>query len=175
MTPVSHRPRVLHHPTWVGLALLALLPALSVAGENPDPILYALDQQIRLSRPQLPGLDGGPPRPVGVMVRPDGTRDEFVLNEVILRPTSEEDLQAFLTTYGGTVLRDGTPMRIAGAKAPPVPAEPSGWYLIRVDVQRSSLQDLAPKALRSPGAPTSTVRWAPAGRWRPRCPRACTR
>ena len=111
---------------------------------------YSIDENLQPSVQQLPGIRGGPPREVGVIVNPDGTRDEFVVNEVAFRPQSQEELESFLTTYNGTVLDDGKPLIIPGAESPPpenitsnITSESSGWYLIRVDPQRSSLDDLS--------------------------------
>lgn len=106
-----------------------------------EPFVYSIDPAVQPSRPSLPGLDGGPPRPVGVVVGPDGQRDEFVANEVVLRPHSPAASQAFLDRYGGVVLRDGRPLLLPGKSA--AAATSSGWYLVRVDPARSALDDLA--------------------------------
>jgi Subtilase family len=101
---------------------------------------YSIDTRIRPSVPQLPGLRGRPSRPVGVMIGPGPTRDEFVLNEVIVHPSSNTDLVGFLTRYNGTILSDGTPMIIPGGGAKLTTPPPSaGWLLVRVDLGRVSL------------------------------------
>ena len=69
---------------------------------------FTVDSGIIPSQPELPGLSGGPSRPLGVIVGPDGKKDEFVVNEVILHPKSQDDLRAFLDEYNGIVLRDGS-------------------------------------------------------------------
>jgi hypothetical protein len=80
---------------------------------------------------------------VGVTIGPDGNREEFVVNEVALDPSSEADLHSFLTEDGGMVLHDGTPMLITEEGVSPAPPDASsGTYLIRVDLSRSSLSDL---------------------------------
>jgi hypothetical protein len=110
-------------------------------GPGGDPFSYEIDPTIVISEPDVPGLDGGGRQPTGAMVGPDGGGDEFVLNEVVLHPDSAEELSSFLSSYGGTVLRDGTAELIPGA--PHRAGLPSsGWYLIRVDLQRSALDDL---------------------------------
>lgn len=132
--------------------LLGALFVLALAGcrgippppENGEPFRFVIDGAVQASTPKLPGLDGGPERLVGVMADVTGRRDEFVVNEVVFRPASEDDLNTFLAQYGGTVLRDGTPMVIPEAGEPPPSAlESSNWYLIRVDVNQSSLEDIA--------------------------------
>jgi hypothetical protein len=125
---------------------------------------YVIDQTVRPSRFEVVGLDAGPPRAVGVAVGPSGLRNEFVVNEVAYHPQNDGELRAFLAKYGGTVLRDGTPAVIPtplrtlpssgtvlrdGTPAmiptlpPPRTLPPSGWYLIRVDLQRSPLEDFS--------------------------------
>jgi hypothetical protein len=64
------------------------------------PFTFRIDPNIQPSERTLPGLNGGPPRPVGVTIGPDGNREEFVVNEVALDPSSEADLHSFLTEYG---------------------------------------------------------------------------
>jgi len=103
---------------------------------------YVIDVSIVPSLPALPGLSGGPPRPVGVILSPDGEPEEFLVNEVIFHPDSEADLDAFLVRYGGTVLRDGTPRLIDGVEPPPGLPDSTGWYIIRVDPSLSSLDDM---------------------------------
>ncbi len=90
----------------------------------------------------LPGLDGGAPRSVAVAVAPDGRVEEFVEDEVVIYAAGAGDLEAFLAAYGGVVLRDGTMPTLAGEPPAPGATPPSGWYLIRIDPSRSSLEDL---------------------------------
>jgi len=105
---------------------------------------FEIDSSIRPSQGVLPGLNGGPPRPVGVVIDPDGAPDEFVVNEVEFRPASVDDLYAFLRKYGGVVLRDSRAMIITeeGASLGP-PAPFDNTHLIQVDLARSPLDDLA--------------------------------
>ncbi len=105
---------------------------------------YAIDDSTVPSVPEIPGPSGGPPRPVGVAVDPDGEPEEFVVNEVIFKPENLTDLYDFLATYDGTVLHDGTPRLIDGATPTPDLPASTGWYLIRVDTALSQLDDIAP-------------------------------
>jgi hypothetical protein len=105
---------------------------------------FHIDKHLKPNRPAVPGLNHGPARPVGVTVGPDGKRDEFVVNEVVLQPSNEADLFSFLDKYDGVVLRDGTPMLVTAkgvSKAPPKTS--SGAFLIRVDLSRSPLGDIS--------------------------------
>lgn len=110
---------------------------------------YAIDANIVPSLPSLPGLAGGPPRLVGVVVGSSGKPEEFVIDEVVFQPKNADDLNEFLGKYSGTVLRDGRPHLLPGAALPPGLAETTGWYLIRVDLNRSSLHDMAVNVERS--------------------------
>lgn len=110
---------------------------------------HSIDTTIVPSLPSLPGLSGGPPRPVGVAVGPNGQPEEFVVNEVVFQPKSAEDLNDFLAKYNGTVLRDGRPRLLPGVVPPLGLPETTGWYLIHVDLNRSTLSDLDPNMERS--------------------------
>jgi hypothetical protein len=132
-----------------GTVILAAASALygcaMVPGHRPEgrPFTYTIDEAIRPTQTDLPGLDGGPARAVAVVVGPDGRRDEFVANEVILQPRGEDELNAFLDRYDGTILRDGTPILLPELADKTTPLPSDGWYLIRVDPSRSSLDGLA--------------------------------
>lgn len=121
------------------LSLLILL--LSACGTRHCSFSYVVDASLKPAQAELIGYNGGPPRPVGLAVGPDGARDEFVANEVIFRPESAAALDAFLAKYNGTVLSDGQP--VIEDLPPPPPATPPAWYLIRIDPNHSSLDDIA--------------------------------
>lgn len=105
---------------------------------------YTITSSIIPSEPTIPGIEGRPPRSIGVAVGPSGKPEEFVDNEVILKPDSTTELYTFLAKYNGIVLRDGTPRLIDGAKPPPGLPATTGWYLIQVDPAFSQLDDIAP-------------------------------
>ncbi len=110
---------------------------------------YAIDSNIVPSLPSLPGLNGGPLRLVGVALGPNGQPEEFVVDEVVFQPMSAEDLNEFLAKYNGIVLRDGRPHLLPGVLPPMDLPETTGWYLIHVDLDRSSLDDMAVNLERS--------------------------
>jgi hypothetical protein len=115
---------------------------LPLVFKPPEPFDYTIDPAVAPSQASLPGLNGGPERPMAAVVGPDGTKDEFVSNEVIFHPSSSDALNAFLYKYGGVVLRDGSPHMLEGVDKPPELPDSTGWYLIRVDLSRSALNDL---------------------------------
>jgi hypothetical protein len=137
--------------SWCFRQLAAGAAILAVSGCSHLPwwpghgFSYGVSSAVKPSRAELPGLSGGPPRPVAAVIAPNGRRQEFVANEVIFRAKSPEDLQAFLAQYGGTVLRDGSLLLIPGAEHRPNAAQArSGDYLIRVDPARSPVDDVGP-------------------------------
>ena len=107
---------------------ICIVAGMSACALRPPPIEIVVDDGISASVEELPGLSGGPPREVGVIVEPDGRRTEFVAEEVILLPNSEAQLNDFLAAYSGTVLRPGTP-----SERP---------YIIHVDLSAASRDDL---------------------------------
>lgn len=113
------------------------------ASDPTQPFTFQIDPSILPSKSTLSGLSDGPPRPVGVVVGPDGERNEFVVNEVEFSPSSQGDLNDFLQQYGGKVLRDSRVMIITeeGASLGP-PAPFDNTYLIQVDLARSPLNDI---------------------------------
>ena len=108
------------------------------------PATFSVDVSIAPEMPAIPGLDGGPERPLGAVVAPDGSRDEFVADEIILKPGSQAELDAFLARYGGTIVRDGTARLLPGETPAPGVPEKSGWYIIKIDPSRSTLTDFEP-------------------------------
>jgi serine protease len=112
---------------------------------------FSVDEAVAPAVSVIPGLSGYPPRPLVSAVAPDGSQETFVAAEVILHPDSPEDLAAFLARYGGTVIRDGTPLFEEDAGMPPadLPFSPdtgwysSGWYLVAIDTSQVDLAGLA--------------------------------
>jgi hypothetical protein len=105
---------------------------------------YAIDDSVVPRKDALPGLNGGSPRTIAVAIGPDGAAEEFVVDEVILHPSSQSELNDFLLRYGGSVLRDGT-ARLTEGEVPPADLPSStGWVLIKIDPARSPLDDFAP-------------------------------
>lgn len=101
-----------------------------------------VDSTLRPAITTLPPLrDGDPVRRVAVVAAPDGTRDEFVDDEVIVQPQSRAQLDRFLARYGGTVVSSGAPHLLPGTSTEGVPSS-TGWYLVRIDPSRSALTDL---------------------------------
>jgi hypothetical protein len=89
-----------------------------------------MDPTITPSQPNLPGLSGGPPRVAGAVAGPNQPPQVIVLDEIALNPVSDSELQAFLTKWGGTVLRRG----VFGTGTSPPPTGPGSLGpLVRIN------------------------------------------
>jgi hypothetical protein len=86
-------------------------------------------------------ISAGERRPVGLLRAPDGAHAAFVIDEVVLRAETSEKLKAFLEKYDGTVLRDGSVSSLP-AHLRVREVRRSKWYLIRINLSRSPLDDL---------------------------------
>jgi hypothetical protein len=75
---------------------------------------FALDPAVTPSPASVD--EPGGPRPLGAVRDAQGTTSVFVANELMIAPKSAAELAAFLTRYGGVVLRDNA-----------VPATPAGF------------------------------------------------
>jgi hypothetical protein len=122
---------------------------------EPIATYHTIDRSLTVGRADIPGLDGRPDRIVAAVVAPDGTREEFVENEVTIHTEDPAELQLFLDRYDGEVLRASGPMTLEGSRAP-AQGDLAGWYLISVDPDRASLD----------GLNTRLSSMAPAGEWR---------
>ncbi len=98
---------------------------------------YTIDPDISLPEQVISGEPGEPIRIFSVMVHPDGTREDYVDDEIILAPESDGELADFLKLYNGRVVNDGS------FQSPPdsldyenlrLPLESSGFYVIKVDL-----------------------------------------
>jgi len=123
------------------LQLFPLLLALSLVSCTRQ-FVRVIDPSIVPTTQQLPGLDGAAtPRPVAVVVGPGESRNEFVVGEIVVHEEDPARLAALLSKYHGVVVRDGTPPRIPGLDPRGAP-QPSGDYLIRVDLANLTVNDL---------------------------------
>jgi serine protease len=129
---------MLYIQVFVQLMMVALLSACALF---QPPATYGIDPT--LTAPGVPKtvISAGEERPVGLLIGPSGVPEAFVLDEVVLRAETQEELNAFLDKYHGTVLEDGSQSSLpADLRVREVPR--SKWYLIRVDLSQLSLDDL---------------------------------
>lgn len=120
------------HLVWI--LLLALLAA---CGRNSSPNVtfnYTVDPTVQ---PEPASLPDGPqgPRPLAAVADEQGNKATFVLNEVILSPKNQNELQDFLNRYDGVVLANNavpTPPPGSGITLEPKYATPTE-YLVKID------------------------------------------
>lgn len=126
----------------VRFLVVAVTALLLLQGNKDLPTTFRIDPKLSREKETLPGLNNGEPRPIAVVAGPTGKETEVVANEVLFHPASEKELDAFLSKYGGKVLRDGTPYVGDDLPKDHRPIESDGWYLIRVDPNLSHTDDL---------------------------------
>ena len=119
------------------IIMVASLGANVASGQNrQDDFAYEVDPTIQPTQRIISGKPGELPRTIVVMMNPNGIIEEFAENEVILKPTSDEELTEFLIRYGGRILNDGTvppPPPMIGYDRLREPFLPSNYYLIQID------------------------------------------
>jgi len=103
---------------------------------------FVVDETLRPEVAVLPGRAQEAERPVAVVASPDGSRDEFVANEVILYAPSQEILRGFLDRYNGEILDDGTLPAEPGRRGSPSTGSLKDYYLVRVNLERADLTGL---------------------------------
>lgn len=118
---------------------LLLLGGRSASFAAPEAFEYVVDDALEPAVAFLPGIGEGPERPVAAVLEPDGTRGDYVANEVILHDPSPEHLDRFIEEYGGEivygeVLPDG-PYNLPLDRLRPEYAANED-FLLRVDVSR---------------------------------------
>ena len=103
---------------------------------------YTIDNSIKPSIKEAERFNDNISRPVGVIVGPDGTKDEFVVNEVIINKTINQNvLNNFLQKYNGKILSNGILPSIEGIDQANASSF-RGDYLVRVNLNLSTLDDL---------------------------------
>jgi hypothetical protein len=109
----------------------------------PSPAAVTFDVNPTITSPSIPAtvVSVGQERPVGLLRGSDGVTEGFVIDEVMVRAETQEELDTFLAKYGGTLLSDGTASNIPeDMRVVDVPS--TNWYLVRVDLSMSSVEDL---------------------------------
>lgn len=93
----------------------------------------------------LPGLGGRPDRRVAAVVAPDGSRDEFVVSELVLSTTNPAILNTFREVYSAALVLDSAlpapPPDFSGAVRGDY--DQTGSYLLHVDLSRADMSNLA--------------------------------
>ena len=110
---------------------------------------YTIDPSLK---PTQESVGGETNRPIGVVINPDGMRDEFVVNELILNTEDQSVLEDILRKYEGKILYDGTlgsaPHPILKDRLRPAP-ELWGYKLVRVNPAKADLRYLVRRMTES--------------------------
>jgi len=90
----------------------------------------------------------GTPRPVAASRDAQGVQSDFVESLVLVRPSSQSDLDAFLSRYGGTVLRDDTIPEPPPSLGITLTADQRGpkEYLVRINLSKVDVANFTTNA-----------------------------
>ena len=72
---------------------------------NVPPLEPSVNPEVVPPQPSIPDGEGNP-QPVGASRDKNGVQSEFIVGQVLVHPKTDEDLQAFLQRYEGTVMGD---------------------------------------------------------------------
>jgi hypothetical protein len=127
--------------------LLIIIAAMVIAVQPLRPAsaqeAYVINLTLGGEVAPIEGFDRHLLRQVGVVEAPDGSRDAFVLDEIIIRPSSDKELKDFLSRYHGRVVQTWKPRLIEGeSPRNDLPLE-EDWLLVAVDPETSPLDDMA--------------------------------
>lgn len=124
---------------WLLSLTLVLLGCGTQRTQTPS-FTYTVDPTVQPSPSTIPDGPQGP-RPLAAAVDEKGLKSTFVINEVLLSPKSQSELQDFLNRYGGVVLSNNAvpaPPPGSGIILDPKYAQPTE-YLIKIDPAKLDL------------------------------------
>ncbi|MBE2223087.1 MAG: S8 family serine peptidase, partial [Anaerolineae bacterium] len=111
------------------------LPMIVKAGSNvAEPFSYVIDSNVKPFQDELPGIDGGAPRPLTAVQDPHGTVSTFVVNEIVVQTDLDGILIGLLKRTGGEVLMEIDPSDAGITDLPKT-------YLVRVDLSTADTSD----------------------------------
>ncbi len=100
-----------------------------------EPFSYTIDSSVTPMQNELPGLDGGAPRPLTAVRDPRGNVSTFVANELVIQTDNSTALASFLSRTGGTILMTIEPDEAGINDLPNI-------YLVRANLSRADLSSL---------------------------------
>jgi subtilisin family serine protease len=118
------------------LLLLGLLAACGQPKPDLPPSTVVVDTSVKPAVPELDGINGGPPRPVTALTDQNGSKVDFVQNELIVTSATRADLDALLARWQGQILDSFDPAPLGIAEAKPM-------YLVRVNASAADTTRLA--------------------------------
>ncbi len=123
--------------TAVSMPHQTFLPVVSRPGlVTAEPFSYVVDPSVTPSQNELPGLDGGAPRPLTAVRDPRGTVSTFVANELVLQTDDDAALAAFLARTGGEILLTIDPASSGVTGLPKT-------YLVRANLNQADVSGLS--------------------------------
>jgi serine protease len=78
-------------------------------GGTPEPFSYRVDPAVEPFQDELPGINGGDPRPLAAVMDPKGNVTTFVENEIMLQTDDASVLTDVLSETGGEVIYEIDP------------------------------------------------------------------
>ncbi|HMN26854.1 MAG TPA: S8 family serine peptidase [Caldilineaceae bacterium] len=114
------------------------LPFVLSANESADiaaQVTITVNGAIQPTQPDLPGLDGGDPRPLASLIGENEHQIDFVQNELVLVTEDPAAVDAFVTRWNGVLVQQLLPSEF-GLDGP-------GQYLIRIDNSQAELSQLS--------------------------------
>ena len=133
--------------------LLVSLVVIVVTTVNAQtaPFTYVIDPSIAPREPIEARATEATLR-IGAVVDPKGSRQDFVVDEMIIHPRSNSELRQFLRTYNAAVVDDGTipalpPGTLPRGSRAPRP-EKTDFVVVKVDLSRAPLNRIAANARR---------------------------
>ena len=103
---------------------------------NLPPSTVVVDIGLKPTVTELAGINGGAARPVTTVTDQNGSKVDFVQNELILITDKRADLDALLARWQGQVLDTVDPSALGLAEAKPL-------YLIRVNASAADTSKMA--------------------------------
>jgi len=152
----------MRHRPGIGLILLPLVLFTVVTDINGQrrrkpsryqtaPFTYVIDSTIK-TRSITPVVRGEVTPRIATVVEPNGLRQDFIVDEVVLKPRNNMELREFLTTYNGRVMDDGTiplpPRGLTPRASYGLPPGKTGLVVVKVDLSRAPLNQLVTNARR---------------------------
>ncbi len=115
------------------LPYTAFLPITRNDGiATPQPFSYSIDPSVTPFQSELPGLDGGAPRPLAAVRDPRGQVSTFVANELVVQTDDDAALASLLARTGGAILLEVDPGETGISGLPKM-------YLVRANLNTADL------------------------------------
>lgn len=115
------------------LPYTTFLPLVQNSGlAAAEPFSYGVDASVTPFQNELPGLDGGAPRPLAALRDPHGQVSTFVANELVVQTNDDAALAALLARTGGEILLEVDPNEAGLSDLPTL-------YLVRANLNTADL------------------------------------